>query len=111
MAARSHRTEAERQTGLARRNELLDVVTERERTGRDVQVERVERAPGPLRAGREMVEEHVRVLGHERCAEPAVGDFPGHLEAAWRQRRQIDRDARARLGGDAQGLALAAGQR
>jgi len=55
------------------RDEALDVVGERDDAGRDVQVERVERAPGALGARLQMVQEHVSVLGHEGRAEPAVG--------------------------------------
>src|SRR5437870_3545713 len=60
------------------------------------------RRPPADRAGREpagsrgtggdVIEEDTRMLRHERCAEPPVGDLAGQLEAARRQRSEIDRD-------------------
>ena len=56
------------------------------------EVEVVERAAGPRRAGREVTEELVGVLGQEGVAEPAVGELAGELEVLRTERGDVDRD-------------------
>src|SRR5439155_14448625 len=96
--------------GLARGHQPLDVVTERDGAA-SLQIEVAERASRTLGPGLEVIEEDARVVGHERGAEPTVGDLAGELEAARREGREVDRDVGARLGRGAERLALAARQR
>src|SRR5207249_11002216 len=96
VLTRAHGAEGEGQTGLARGHQPLDVVTERDGAA-GLQIEVAERASRARRAGLEMVEEDARVVGHERGAEPTVGDLAGQLEAARRERGEVDRDVRTGL--------------
>ncbi len=70
-----------------------------------------ERLARTLRADREMIEEDVRVLRHERGAEPFVGDLSGHLETPRGERREIGRNVGSWLCRRADRLAVAARQR
>ena len=110
VLARAHRAQAEGQAGLARRDQPLHVVAEGHEAAR-LQVELGERAARAGGARGQRVGEDVRVLGHERGAEPAVRDLARHLEALRRERGQVDRQDRLGRRGGAEGLALAAGQR
>jgi hypothetical protein len=110
VPARAHRAQAEGQTGLAGGDQPLHVVAEGHDAAR-LQVEPGERPAGARGPRGQRVGEHVGVLGHERGAEPAVGDLPGHLEALRRECGQVDRQVRLGRRGRAEGLALPAGQR
>jgi hypothetical protein len=96
VLTRAHGAEGEGQAGLARGHETLDVVAERDGAA-GLQIESGEPAARALGAGLEVIEEDARVVGHERGAEPPVGGLAGQLEAARRERGQIDRDVRPRL--------------
>lgn len=56
------------------------------------EVELVDRLACPCATGADRVEEHVGVLGHERVAEPSVGDLAGELEVPRSERRDHHRD-------------------
>src|SRR5439155_26371082 len=98
------------QPRLARRYEALATVPERDDPAR-LEVEIGQSPPGPRGAGRDVIEEHARVIGHERGTEPAVGDLARHLETPRRQGREIDRYVGLRSCGGSERLALAARQR
>src|SRR6185436_17030173 len=88
----------------------LDTVAKRAGAA-GLQLELPQRAPRSLRAGLEVIEEDARVIGHERRAQPAVGDLAGQLEPPRRERREIDRNVCTRLDRRPERFALAAGQR
>src|SRR5437867_2525039 len=93
----SHRAEREGDPGPVPRQQLVDIVGEADgATDGDVKV--LERAAGFLSASADVLEEDVRVLGHEGRPEPAVCHLPRQLERVRAQCRQVDRNVRLRFG-------------
>src|SRR5262249_54219555 len=75
----AHGAEREGEPGLARRDQPRQIIPERDHSS-GLQIQGAQRTPDPGGAGRDVIEEDARVLGHERGAEPAVGHLARHLE-------------------------------
>src|SRR5207244_4484974 len=93
---RAHRAQREGDPGPVPRQQPVDIVREADGTA-DGDIDLVHRAPGLLRAAPDVLEEDVRVLRHEGCAEPAVRELTRQLKRIRAERREVDRYVRLRL--------------
>src|SRR5207244_1363118 len=76
---RAHRTQCEGDPRPVPRQQLVDVVREADGAA-DREIDILERPACLLGATSDVLEEYVRVLRHERCAEPAIRNLPRQLE-------------------------------